>query len=127
MFSKALYKQSWKANWIQWLAIAVVSGFILTIIMLMSGGDGIGSLTSSFTETFVKDTLESEYQNTTLNYHSIIYENLEHFDNAFFENYLEQIKDNKFQEPTPVYIQNAYIHAVGVYQYNLDLYIKSID
>ncbi|MFA5693398.1 MAG: ABC transporter permease subunit [Acholeplasmataceae bacterium] len=127
MFSKALYKQSWKANWIQWLAIAVVSGFILTIIMLMSGGDGIGSLTSSFTETFVKDTLESEYQNTALNYHSITYENLGHFDNAFFENYLEQIKDNKFQEPTPLYIQNAYMHAVGVYQYNLDLYIKSID
>ncbi len=127
MFSKALYKQSWKANWIQWLAIAVVSGFILTIIMLMSGGDGLGSLTSSFTETFVKDTLESEYQNTALNYHSITYENLEHFDNAFFDKYLEQIKDNKFQEPTPLYIQNAYIHAVGVYQYNLDLYIKSID
>jgi len=95
--------------------------------MLMSGGDGLSSLTSSFTETFVKDTLESEYQNTALNYHSIAYENLEHFDNAFFDKYLEQIKDNKFQEPTPLYIQNAYTHAIGVYQYNLDLHIKNID
>lgn len=39
MFSRALYKQSWKANWIQWLSVLVVSVFVLVIIMLMSGGE----------------------------------------------------------------------------------------
>lgn len=116
MFSKALYRQSWKANWIQWLAITLVSSFILIIIMFMSGGDGIGSITSSFRETFVKDQLESEYNNTSLSYYSISEENLIFFDAAFIGKYLEQIKDNKFEAPTEEYVTNAYLYALSSYE-----------
>ena len=64
MFSKALYKQSWKANWVIWLATTVVSVFVLVIIMSLNGGEGMGKLTSTFTETIVEENLKSNFENS---------------------------------------------------------------
>lgn len=125
MFSKPLYKQSWKANWGQWSAITVVSTFILTIIMIMSGGDGLGSFASSFTEMFVKDALEAKFQKTAMNYYSVTEENLPYFDEALMDKYLEQVNEHKLVVPTEEYVVNAYIHAAEVYQAKLDTYIKA--
>lgn len=127
MFSKALYKQSWKANWIQWLAITVVSCFILVIIMGMSGGDGIGSLTSSFTETFAKATLESNFKSTSINYHYVSNDGLVEFDEAFLDKYVEELKDNPYVAPDQTMIGNAYLSGLNAYQASVLSDIHDVD
>lgn len=127
MFSWALYKQSWKANWITWLAIALVNCFILVIIMLMAGGEGLGSITKAVTETFVKDELEANYKNSAINYHYVSNDSLENFDKAFLDQYINEIKSNPYQAPTEVNIANAYSYAVNQYITEVDRKIKNID
>src|SRR5690554_2570327 len=94
MFSKALYKQSWKANWVLWLSTTLVSTFVLIIIMFLIGGDGMGSLTTSFTETIVYDELESQYENMSLNYYSLSDDVLLEFDQKFLDFYLNEFEKN---------------------------------
>ena len=94
MFSKALYKQSWKANWVLWLSTTLVSTFVLVIIMFLIGGDGMGSLTTSFTETIVYDELESQYENMSLNYYSLSDDVLLEFDQKFLDFYLDEFEKN---------------------------------
>ena len=127
MFSKALYKQSWKANWLQWLSVTLVSCFILTIIMSMAGGEGISSLTTSFTDTFVKDQLQSNFENTAINYHYVSNDSLESFDKAFLDQYIVEIKNSPFQAPSEESIANAYSFAIGEYQKDVAKRINSID
>ena len=127
MFSKALYKQSWKANWIPWLAVVLVSSFVLTIIMLMSGGEGINSLTESFTNTFAKEALQSGFQNTAINYHYVGNEPMETFDKAFLQGYVNEIIDNPYQEPTQENIGNAYVYAIDEHQKEVKNKILTID
>lgn len=71
MFSKALYKQSWKANWISWVAVSLVMSFILVIIMGMSGGSGVGNIASSFTDTLISASIEGNFQKSSLNYYYV--------------------------------------------------------
>lgn len=127
MFSKALYKQSWKANWVQWLAVTVVSCFILVIIMTMSSGDGIGSLTGSMAQSFAKDTLQSSFKDTAINYNYVGNESLVEFDKGFLDGYVVEIVDNPYQAPTQDNIANAYTFAMGKYQSEVDKKINEID
>src|SRR5690554_4998410 len=100
MFSKALYKQSWKANWVLWLSTTLVSTFVLVIIMFLIGGEGMGTLTSSFTETIVYDELESQYENMSLNYYTLNDDILYDFDKLFLDFYIEEVKENPYVTPS---------------------------
>src|SRR5690554_3866562 len=106
MFSKALYKQSWKANWVLWLSTTLVSTFVLVIIMFLIGGEGLGSLTTSFTETIVYDELESQYENMSLNYYSLSDDVLLEFDQKFLDFYLDEFEKN------PTDIEGAFEKAL---------------
>lgn len=127
MFSGALYKQSWKANWIQWLSITLVSCFVLIIIMMFSGGDGLGSLSSSFAETFAKEELTSNFQNTTLNYYNVSHEPLKDFDQAFLDGYINEIESHPFIAPTEESISNAYLYALNAYQTSVGIIINQMN
>lgn len=106
MFSKALYKQSWKANWVLWLSTTLVSTFVLVIIMFLIGGEGMGTLTSSFTETIVYDELESQYENMSLNYYSLSDDVLLELDQKFLYYYLDEFEKN------PTDIEGAFEKAL---------------
>ncbi len=80
MFSKALYKQSWKANWISWVAVSLVMSFILVIIMGMSGGSGVGNIASSFTDTLISASIEGNFQKSSLNYYYVTTESFADLD-----------------------------------------------
>ena len=116
MFSKALFKQSWKANWVLWTSVTIVSCFVLLIIMILSGGDGLGSITSSFVKTFTKDHLTSEFQNTSINYNIVTNNPLKSFDEVFLDSYVIEIKNNPYSTPTQDNIEAAYITAINAYQ-----------
>src|SRR5690554_4839655 len=114
MFSKALYKQSWKANWVLWLTTTIVSVFVLVIIMSLIGGEGMGRLTSTFTETVVEEELKSNFQNASLNYYTLTEETLEDFDLLFIDSYVFELKENPFIEPSEETFTNAFLKALGI-------------
>ena len=127
MFSRALYKQSWKANWIQWLSVVIVSVFVLVIIMLMSGGEGINNMTTAFTNTFAKESLQSGFQNTSINYHYVANKSLLTFDEAFMDGYVNEIVSNPYQAPTEESIGNVYLYAVNQFENEVEKRILEID
>lgn len=127
MFSRALYKQSWKANWIQWLSVVIVSVFVLVIIMLMSGGEGINNMTTAFTNTFGKESLQSGFQNTSINYHYVANESLLTFDEAFMDGYVNEIVSNPYQAPTEESIGNVYLYAINQFENEVEKRILEID
>src|SRR5690554_977565 len=107
MFSKALYKQSWKANWVLWLSTTIVSTFVLVVIMFLVGGEGLGKLTKSFTETIVYEELSSKYENSSLTYYTLTDETLYDFDKMFIDNYIIEIKENPFVVPNEETFMNV--------------------
>jgi len=127
MFSKALYKQSWKANWVLWTTTTLVSTFVLVIIMFLIGGEGMGKITSSFTETIVYDELSSQYENMSLNYYTLIEDSLYDFDKAFLDSYLDIVEDNPYQEPNAETFEQASLNAYGIISSNLLNKMHEID
>src|SRR5690554_6644472 len=125
MFSKALYKQSWKANWVLWLSTTLVSTFVLVIIMFLIGGDGMGSLTTSFTETIVYDELESQYENMSLNYYTLSDDVLLEFDKKFLDFYLDEFVKNPSDIETV--IENAANAASNYITENILTLMHDID
>lgn len=83
MFSKALYKQSWKANGIMWLIITIATCFMLTCVMLISGGGNIAEIRNGISDTIIDSTVESSIKDTSLNYYELSLGGLDGFDNAY--------------------------------------------
>ena len=53
MFSKALFKQSCKANGTMWAIITFAVCFMLACVMLISGGGNIGKVKNSIEDTII--------------------------------------------------------------------------
>jgi len=125
MFNIPLYKQSWKANWVLWLITTLVSCFVLTIIMLIIGGKGMGTIHSSIDKGFVEDELSANFKATSLNYYNVSNDSLEEFDKAFLDIFVEELKTN----PAPVEeIYNVtYQGALAVYINSVNHKIKEIN
>lgn len=59
MFSKSLFKQSCKANGMMWLIITVAVCFMLSCVMLISGGGGISQTKNAIQDTIIEEELTS--------------------------------------------------------------------
>ncbi len=59
MFSKALFKQSCKANWIKWLAVTISTCTMLAIVIIVLGNLGINDIRDSLKNIFVQADQES--------------------------------------------------------------------
>ena len=44
MFSKALFKQTMKANWVKWVAVTVATCVMLAIVIIVLGNLGINDI-----------------------------------------------------------------------------------
>ncbi len=83
MFSKALFKQSCKANGIMWAIITVAVCFMLSCVILISGGGSIGEVKDSMQDTIIKEEIESQMEARAINYYNIANEGLMTFDSSF--------------------------------------------
>src|SRR5690554_2807861 len=122
MFSKSLYKQSWKANGLLWVATTLVATFVLVIIMGLLGGEGIGTLTTTFTETIIEEQFTSNYQNTSINYYILTNDSLEEFDSKYVEGYLIELNQNPMPTPEEMVTmgERAYVYALDAMQVRLN-------
>lgn len=80
-FSKPLFKQSAKANWVSWLVITVATCFMLGIILGVVGGNSINSVMGSLSNVFVEDVVESEIEKTSMSFYYMTGTALESYDN----------------------------------------------
>lgn len=80
MFSKALFKQSCKANGIMWAVITIAVCIMLACLMTISGSGSIGAMKVGITDTMIESSIDSEIEKRAINYYTTATDGLEHFD-----------------------------------------------
>ena len=86
MFSKALFKQSCKANGTMWGIITVAVCFMLACVMLISGNGNIGEVKNAIEDTIITKEIDAQLQSRAITYYRYANEGLETFDTLFTEN-----------------------------------------
>ena len=110
MFSKALFKQSCKANGILWGIITFAVCFMLASVMIISGNGNMSTMKNGISHTIVESTLQSEMKGRAINYYLTVSEALEDFDTAFLTAYQGSLSQGAEQE---VAQQNALGAGLG--------------
>lgn len=88
MFSKALFKQSCKANGILWAIITFAVCFMLACVMLITGGGTIGELKTGISDTIITSAVDSEMQGRAINYYEIILNGTKTYNYAYNQAYV---------------------------------------
>ncbi len=86
MFSKALFKQSCKANGTMWSIITFATCFMLACVMLISGNGNIGAVKDSIQDTIIVKEVDSQMQKRALSYYENANDGLREFDFLFSQN-----------------------------------------
>ncbi len=126
MFSKALFKQSCKANGTMWAIITFMECFMLACVMLISGNGNISTTLTAVGDSMVKEQIDSTIESRELNYYETQLDGMEKFDNEFALKLSEGLTKLDFADPnlqkTIVEIfTNAYSDSVtSLQQYILE-------
>ncbi len=67
MISKALFKQSCKANWIKWTAVTISTCVMLAIVIIVLGNLGINDIRDSLKDVFTQADQESYLKENVVN------------------------------------------------------------
>lgn len=86
MFSKALFKQSCKANGTMWGIITFAVCFMLACVMLISGNGNIGEVKNSIQDTIITKEIDAQFEKRALSYYTTSDESLSQFDTLFANN-----------------------------------------
>ena len=86
MFSKALFKQSCKANGTMWGIITVAVCFMLACVMLISGNGNIGEVKNSIQDTIIVKEVDAGLEKRAVNYYNNAVDGLTQFDRLFAAN-----------------------------------------
>ena len=86
LFSKALFKQSCKANGTMWMIITAAVCFMLACVMLISGSGSLGEVKNSIQDTIIRKEVDSQLEQRGLNYYLMSKDGMETFDTAFEAN-----------------------------------------
>lgn len=96
LFSKALFKQSCKANGVMWAIITVAVCFMLSCVMLISGTSNISSVKDGVQDTIIQEIIKSEVKKATVNVYDASINGQKTFDKAFALKFDElNTKENK--------------------------------
>lgn len=80
MFSKALFKQSCKANGVMWTIITFAVCFMLACVMLITGNGGIGDTKNAIEDTIIVKEIYASIEKRALSYYQISIDGLTEFD-----------------------------------------------
>lgn len=83
LFSKALFKQSCKANKVMWTIITFAVCFMLACVMLISGGGKISKVKNGIQDTIIEGEIDTGIKNTTTTYYLGEIKALTAYDNAY--------------------------------------------
>ncbi len=83
MFSKALFKQSCKANGMMWCIITFVACFMLASVMLISGSGSLGDTKNAIQDTIITQEIDASMESRTIGYYENANEGLDKFDEFY--------------------------------------------
>ena len=83
LFSKALFKQSCKANGVMWAIITVAVCFMLSCVMLISGTSNISAVKDGVQDTIIQELITSEIKKSSVNLCDSTLKGEKEFDNNF--------------------------------------------
>ncbi len=83
MFSKALFKQSCKANGMMWAIITLAVCIMLSCLMGISGGGNVGEMKTGIANTIVQDAMDVNIEGRTINYYNLVDSGLTYFDAGY--------------------------------------------
>lgn len=83
MFSKALFKQSCKANGTMWAIITFAVCFMLSCVMLISGSGNLGETKNAIQDTIIQEEVEASFETRGLNYYGFESKYLKRYDQLF--------------------------------------------
>ncbi len=83
MFSKALFKQSCKANGVMWSIITFAVCFMLACVMLISGNGNIGETKNAIEDTIIQKEIDAAIEERAINYYSLSDNALTTFDKEY--------------------------------------------
>ncbi len=120
MFSKALFKQSCKANGTMWGIITFAVCFMLACVMLISGNGNIGEVKDSIQDTIIIKEVDAQLQKRALSYYANADDGLEKFDKLFSENASDTLSYlmwlSQMPDQSAFSSQAEYAAAMGVWQ-----------
>lgn len=85
MFSRALFKQSCKANGTMWAIVTFAVCFMLACVMIISGSGNISGMKNAVQDTIVRQEIESSFESRAISYYDFSSGALENFDVCFSE------------------------------------------
>ena len=101
-FSKALFKQSVKANWIKWVAVTVSTCVMLAIVIIVLGNLGINDIRDSLKNVFVQADQESYLKENAVDSYDLYLMTLSNYNDtqssAMFVGIATGSYDNKVEE-----------------------------
>ena len=71
MFSKALFKQTAKANWIKWCAVTVATCIMLAIVIIVLGNLGINNIRDSLKQVFTQANQEAYLKDNAVDLYTL--------------------------------------------------------
>ena len=77
MFSKALFKQSMKANWVKWLSATLSTCIMLAIVIIVLGNLGINNIRDSLKAVFTQADQQSYLKENVLDSYDIYLSSVE--------------------------------------------------
>jgi hypothetical protein len=83
MFSKALFKQSIKANGMMWLIITIAECFMLSCVMVISGSGNISNVKDSVEDTIIQREIDASLEKRSLSYYEYSDTSLSNFDGYY--------------------------------------------
>lgn len=86
MLSKALFKQSCKANGTMWAIITFAVCFMLACVMLISGSDSIGTTITAVEDTIIDKEITAAMEARAINYYENEVDGMTKFDELFLNN-----------------------------------------
>ena len=88
MFSKALFKQSCKANGVMWAVVTFAVCFMLACVMFISGGGNISGMKNAIQDAIIVGEINAQMEYRSLNYYKLAQDGLAQFDSLFSKNYV---------------------------------------
>ena len=97
MFSKALFKQSCKANGTMWAIITFAVCFMLACVMLISGSGSLGETKDAIQDTIIQKEIDSSLETRAIHYYVNAKNGMQYFDAALVKE-LPAAQGNTAQE-----------------------------
>lgn len=114
MFSKALFKQSCKANGTMWAIITFAVCFMLACVMLISGSDSIGATIAAIEDTIIDKEITAAMEERAINYYENETDGMTKFDELFLGNIAAETAKNP-ADPQTAFV-TAYTNTCGQIQ-----------